>query len=70
VTAAGATCTRAPSTGLTCAIPGVASGGTISFTITAQATAVGTWQIPMNLAGHQTDPDPANNALARNVIVN
>jgi hypothetical protein len=70
VSAVGATCTRSLATGLSCSVPGMATGGSVVFTITARAVASGTHAIPMALTGHQGDPDLADNALVKNVVVN
>lgn len=68
VSATGATC-AANSAGLTCQVPGSASGGFVDFTITAKATATGTHPVTMILTGQQADANSTNNTLVKNIVV-
>lgn len=67
--ASGATCTGSAS-GLTCQVPGVASGGQAVFTLTLKATQHGVFQKTMTVTGQQADPNLANNTLVRNLTIN
>jgi hypothetical protein len=68
--ATGATCTPKPVVGLSCTLKGSAAGGTVTFSITARATAVGIWPVTMTVTGDQADPNAANNVKVKNITVN
>jgi CSLREA domain-containing protein/uncharacterized repeat protein (TIGR01451 family) len=60
VSAAGATCSGDP---IACALPDVATGGTVSFTYVVNATAAGVLQGPATVSGTYPDPDTGNNTF-------
>ncbi|MFN8582795.1 MAG: hypothetical protein U0163_17690 [Gemmatimonadaceae bacterium] len=68
VSASGATCGTGPS-GLSCHVPSTVSGGFVDFVIVAQAKAVGSFAIAMQLTGDQPDANSANNILLRTLVV-
>ncbi len=68
LSATGGTCS-ANASGLTCQVPGAASGAFVDVVITAQAKAVGTFVVTMTLTGQQPDANSANNTLVRNIVV-
>lgn len=65
----GANCSGSPA-GLTCSVPGVASGAQATFTLTLRAIARGTFQKTITVTGQQPDANLANNTLVRNIVVN
>ncbi|MFN8574337.1 MAG: DUF11 domain-containing protein [Gemmatimonadaceae bacterium] len=70
VSSIGATCGVQAGVGVTCAIPGIASGAKVSFSIVAKAKTLGAWPVTMSVSGQQPDPNSANNTKLKTVTVN
>ncbi|MFN8574136.1 MAG: DUF11 domain-containing protein [Gemmatimonadaceae bacterium] len=70
VGASGATCSPQAGVGLSCQLAGMGRGGSVSFSVTAQAVATGVWPVTMQVVAQQPDPAPGNNVVVKNLTVN
>ncbi|MBV6520580.1 MAG: hypothetical protein MNPFHGCM_00697 [Gemmatimonadaceae bacterium] len=65
----GASCTASAS-GLTCTLPGMASGANAVLTLTLKAAQRGTFNKTISVIAQQPDPASSNNTLAKTITVN